>query len=230
VQRKRSIYQDLKEKKNEVKTERELREQAERERDELRVKLEAKDNAPVSDELEAFAKEIDADPATIRKMKELFLKEATVASIPADLQEQLRQFQEFQKTNNDAVATVQFDTEFKQAQPTLTKMFPNATAEETSLIKEKLNELAHTEQYHDKELDYIAFKNQDVLSTLLSPKKRGLEPKRRAEGETVSTTFNPNADLSTMSAKEAEQWEKEYRKMSENEGLAVDSQGRKIFI
>lgn len=230
VQRKRSIYQDLKDKKNEVKTERELREQAERERDELRAKLEAKDNSPL-DEIDAFAKEIDADPAVIRRMREVLLKDAEVSNMPADLREQLKQFQEFQTTNSDAVAIVQFDNEFKQAQPSITKMFPNATAEETGLIKEKLNELAHTEQFHDKELEYIAFKNQDVLSNLISPKKRGLEPKRRAEGdESVLTTFNPNADLSTMSAKEAEQWEKEYRKTFENESLAVDSQGRKIFI
>lgn len=228
VARKRSIYQDLKDKKNEVKTERELREAAERERDEALAKLNKTTND--ADDIEAFAKEIDANPEALRKMKELFLKDAPKGELSPEMAAQLKEFQEFQAQNRDAIDKVQFDKEFEQAVPAIKSLFGEASAEETSLIKNKLNELAHTEQYHDKELDYIAFKNQEVLKALVSPKKRGLEPKGRTDATHATTDFNPNADISKMSEKESIAWEEAYKKAGQVEGLTEDSLGRKIFI
>lgn len=232
VARKRSIYQDLKDKKNEVRTERELREAAERERDELKTKLaEAetpREKEEALDDIAAFAKDIDADPDALRRMKQVFLKDAQTLS--PELAAQLKEFQEFQSQNREAIDKVQFDKEFEQATPSIRTLLGEVTADETVAIRTKLNELAHSEQYHDKELDYIAFKNQDVLKALVSPKKRGLEPKGRTESSQITTDFNPNADLSKMSEKESEAWEAEYKKATEVEGLTSDSQGRKIFI
>lgn len=228
--RKRSIYQDYKENKQELKSERELREQAEKERDELRAKLEKQESPNESDEIDAFAKEIGADPNAIRRMKTLFMKDAGKTEFPADLQEQLKQFQEFQAQNSEAVDAMNFEKEFKATKQSLTELFPNISADETELVKEKLNELAHTERYHDKELDYILFKEKEAISGLVSPKKRGLETKGKVEEEQSTFTFNPDADLAKMSPKEAEQWEKEYAKMTQSSDLATDAEGRKIII
>lgn len=236
--KKRSIYHDLKDTRKDLKTEKELREQAERERDDLRARLEAVDTAATpaerqeaQDELEAFAKEINADPAAIKRMRDLFLKDLPKSEMPEELSSQLKEFQEWQKSNSAAMEQVEFEREFKATAPTLTKMFPNASAEETEAIKTKLQELAHTQAFHDKELDYIAFKNQDTLAALVSPKKRGLEPKGRGETpEPTSFNFDPNADISKMSAKDAEAWEKEYQKLTSTDQLHTDSEGRKIII
>lgn len=227
VSRKRSIYQDLKDKKNEVKTERELREAAERERDEALAKL---NNTDKADDIDAFAQEIDANPESLRKLKELFLKDVPKGELSPEMAAQLKEFQEFQAQNREAIDKVQFDKEFEQAVPAIKSLFGEASAEETNLIKNKLNELAHTEQFHDKELDYIAFKNQEVLKALVSPKKRGLEPKGRTDATNVATDFNPNADIASLSEKESIAWEKAYKEAAQTEGLAQDSLGRKIFI
>ena len=71
-QHKRSIYDEYKDKKSELKSERERADIAERERDELKSRLESLDRAvtpqekqDAQDEIEAFAQEIGADASEI---------------------------------------------------------------------------------------------------------------------------------------------------------------------
>lgn len=236
--KKRSIYQDLKETRKDARSEKELREKAEQERDALQEKLDATatEETPAAPkvaagDLDAFAKEIGADPAALTQMRELFLKDLPRGEMPEGLEGQLKEFQDWQKGNSEAMETVAFDNEFKQAQPELTKMFPKATAEETEAIKAKIQELAHTEEFHDKEVEYIAFKNNKALSALVSPKKRGLESKGKGDvQEDEGFTFDPNADISKLSPKEQEAWEKAYNKATSSDTLETDSEGRKIIL
>ena len=109
-------------------------------------------------------------------------------------------------------------------------MFPDATADEVSLIRTKLDELAHTDQFHDKELDYVIFKNQDTIKSLVSPKKRGIESKGRVDATAPAFDFDPNADISKMSDKDAAAWEKAYSEMGKTSELSMNQQGKKIFI
>ena len=238
VPKKRSIYQDLKSSRKDAKSEKELREKAEQERDDLQTKLDAASEAKTPEEkkeatndLESFAKEIDADPSALSKMRELFLKDLPKGEVPEELSNQLQEFQDWQKTNSEAVEIVQFDQEFKLAQPDLVKMFPKATAEEMETIKAEINKLAHTDAFHDKEIDYIAFKNQTALTALVSPQKRGLESKKKGDAPVgESFNFDPNADLSKLSPKEAEAWEKAYNKATGSESLQTNELGQKIII
>jgi len=232
--KKRSIYENYKDKKVELKSETERAEAAEAERDELRTKLEAQESAAnpaeqaADDEMATFAKEIGADPTALKRMQEMFLK-----GIPAAAQAQVPEgFAAWQKENSAAIDKVAFDAEFAASKPELDRMFSNVSPEESEALKVELNRLAHTAEFHDKELAYIAFKNQPALSALVSPKKPGMEQKGKADAaESVAYTFNPNADLSQMSAAEAEQWEKAYQQASSpSEGLQVDALGRKILI
>lgn len=225
----RSIYHDLKDTRSDLKTERELREQAERERDELRAKLETK--PPVqADDLDAFAAEIGADPQAIRKMRELFLKDMPASSVSPELETKLAQFEEWQKTNSTAIAAQQFETEFQSAIPQLQKLFPAASQEDINAMKKEIDILAHTSEFHDKEIDYIAFRNQDKLAALISPRKRGLESKGRVDATHVPTTFDPNADITKMSPKEAEAWEKSYNETMKNADLVNDAAGRRVML
>lgn len=231
---KRSIYVDLKETRKEVKTERELREQAERERDELKAKLDAVATATTQsernnavDDLEAFAKEIDADPAALKKMQQVFLKGLPQATVDTEV---LERFKEWEKNNSQAIEAQSFEKEFQSTLPTIKTMFPDATADEVNLIREKLDELAHTDQFYDKELDYVIYKNQDSIKSLISPKKRGIESKGRVDATAPAFEFNPNADITKMSDKEVAEWEKAYSEMGKTAELSVDQQGKKIFI
>lgn len=227
----RSIYHDLKETRTDLKSERELREKAERERDEALARVNDRPEAKTQEtDLDAFAAEIGADPQAIRKMRELFLKDMPPASVNPELQSKLDQFEAWQKDNGQAIAKQQFESEFTSAIPELQRMFPNASAEDIRAMKSDIDTLAHTPEFHDKEIDYIAFRNQDKLSTLITPHKRGLESKGRVDATNIPTTFDPNADLTKMSAKEAEAWEKSYREMGKNEGLSTDSEGRRMLL
>ncbi len=229
--KKRSIYNDLKDTRNDLKSEREAREKAERELTELRSKLDGK--PPVeskADDLDAFAAEIGADPQAIKKMQELFLKNMPASTISPELQTKLEQFEKWQETNSSAIEAQQFETEFQSAVPQLQKLFPNASKEDIVAMKSEIDNLAHTPEYHDKEIDYIAFRNQDKLATIVTPRKRGLESKGRVDATHTPSTFDPNADITKMSPKEAEAWEKGYNELTKNSELTNDSIGRRVML
>lgn len=236
LERKRSIYDEYKEKKAELKSEKELREQAERERDELRIKYEALANArtpeerrEAQDEIDQFANEIGADPNAIRKMRELFLKDVkpqTNDELARDLQE----FKAWKEKNSQLMEKQMFEEEFRAVTPTLKDLLPPTSDEEMQKIKDRLDELAHTKENHDKDLDYIAFKHREELSALVSPKKRGLETKGKTDVDDDTFVFDPTADYASMSPKQKERWEAEYKKLTSASGLHTDGDGRKILL
>lgn len=227
--RKRSIYDEYKEKKAELKSERELREQAERERDEWKAKAEAVKDATTPeekkeamDDFEAFAQKINADPATIREMYELFskdLKKPTLTEADQKALEDARQLREEKL----------FNEEFDSMLPSLKEQFPSISDDEIKAIKKELDNISHSKEWHDKSLDYIAFKHKDQLAKLVSPKKRGLEPKSPKDAP-VSPEFDPTADLSKMTPAELDAWETQYRALGKSQGITTDAQGRKILV
>lgn len=232
----RKLSDKYKEVKTDLKTERELREQVERERDELRTKLEAVSNADTPKErqeavgeLEAFAQEIGADADALRKMQALFLKDVK-PTVDESLTRDIEEFKQWKSENSKVLEKSQFDSEFQSATPTLKELLPNVSDDEIQKIKDKVDELSHTKEYHDKALDYVIFKNREELSKLVSPKKRGMEHKGRKDVQDESYDFNPDADYSKMSMKEREVWEENYRKMTSGEGIFTDAKGKKILI
>lgn len=84
----------------------------------------------------------------------------------------------------------QFDKEYKEVEPSIKQQFPNATPEQITSIRSKLDELSHTEWGHDKDLDYILFKKKSVIDKVLgkettpaSKKKAGPEGGRMGAGK-----------------------------------------------
>jgi len=233
--KKRSIYDEYKDKKSELKEEKEARLQAEKERDELKEAL-AKAKTPEEkkealDDLDEFAKSSNLDPAGLKKMRDIFLKDLKVPGLSDEDRKILEDAKNFSNQNKEVVEKQQFEKEFTATIPTLKEFFPTASQEELNTVKVELDKIAHSEGWNDKSLDYIAFKHKDVLKELVSPKKRGLESKGNKQiDETVPTDFNPNADISKMSEAEFTTWNTKYQSMMKSEGLAEDSQGRKLLI
>jgi len=234
--RKRSIYDEYKEKKSELKSERELRESAERERDELKTKLEALSNADTpeekeeaKDDLTAFAESIGADPEAIKKMKEIFLKDARL-NIDESVKKDLEDIKIWKSQNSQAVEQQEFEKEFDSIKSDIKGYFPTIDDSEMNAVKSEIDKIAHTKGWEDKDLDYIVFKNKERLSNLVSPKKRGIESKGNKDITDDNFDFDPNADYSKLSPKEKELWEANYNKLGKQEGLVEDSQGRKIII
>lgn len=241
--KKRTIYDDLKDKKKEVKSEKALREQAERERDELKTKLEAITNAKnpedkqdAINEFEEFAKEIDADPQTIEKMFTLFKKKIGVESLPSDIKESLEEFRNWKKENSASAESKQFESDLNSFEPKLKESFPNASEAELSKIKSEIKTIAHSEGWNDKSLDYILFEHKTYFSkNFVSPKKDGMESVNKKGSddkvEVLDTDFNMNADLSTMTPKQRSEWEAKYKTLTASpNSLSNDSHGRKIII
>ena len=227
---KRSIYDDYK-------SEKDKRKEAERERDEFKTRLEALESADTpaekaaaQDDLEAFAREIEADPQALRRMREIFLKDLPATGLSDEDRKAIADLQAFKAQNQQVMEQQMFDKEFTDSMPRLQKLFPGASTDEMQAVRAELDKLSHTAEYHDKPLAYIAFEHQDTLATLISPKKRGMESRERTGIEEAESDFNPEADLSSMSASQREQWEKTYRSAIKREELATDASGRRVML
>ncbi len=233
--KKRSIYDDYKEKKNELKTEKELREKAEKERDEFKALLEKSKDAKTPeekkdalDEFDEFAKEIEADPTALKKMRELFIKDLKPDE---SLKKDLEEFKEWKASQDKVSVKTQFEEEYTKSLPALKTYFPKASDEEMLAVKAELDKISHSKGWNDKDLEYIAFKHKDSLSALISPKKRGMEGTDHKDDGVIDTDFDPNADYSKMSGAEKIAWEKKYQEfMKKNDGLSDGPGGRKIII
>lgn len=231
--KKRSIYEEYKEKKQELRSEREAREALEKEVNDLKQKLNEsstpEERQAAKDEIDEFAKTIDADPETIRKMRELFLKDLK-PNLDESLKKDLEEFKNWKQQNSQVLEQQLFEKEFSNSLKTIKELFPTASESELNDIKKELDVLSHTKEMHDKELDYVVFKNKDSLQNLVSPKKRGMESKDRKDVPESNSEFDINADYSKMTPTERDAWEKAYKSLGKNEGLVEDAEGRKMFM
>jgi len=234
--KKRSIYDNYKEKKSELKSERELRENFETENTELKAKLEALQNADTKeekkealDDIDELAKEINADPAYLRKLKTIFLKDVK----PTDdesLKKDLADFKDWKTKNQEVIEKQLFEDEFSTVLPQIKSDFPKISDEEMKSVKQSLDKLSHSKEYHDKSLDYVVFKEKENLTALISPKKKGMETKERKDVASDDFDFDPNVDITTLSAGDLAKWEKQYNKSLETEELVNDSSKGKMIM
>ena len=234
--KKRSIYDEYKDKKSELKSEKELRENFEKENTELKEKLEAlkvaetpEEKKEALDEIDELAKEINADPAYLRKLKAIFLKDVKPTN-DESLKKDLADFKDWKTKNQEVIEKQLFEDEFSTVLPQIKSDFPKISDEELKSVKQSLDKLSHSKEYHDKSLDYVVFKEKETLTALISPKKKGMETKERKDVASDDFDFDPNVDITTLSAGDQEKWEKHYRKSLETEELINDSRKGKMII
>lgn len=235
--RKRSIYDEYKDKKSELKEETTKREQAERERDDLRTKLEALGKADTVEERKDAQDEIDQfltshkewDKSAIKDLLDIARK-GTKADLDEATKKDLADFKVWKSANAKTIEQQMFNEEFDKITPSLKESFPTASDEELGAIKKELDALSHTKEWHDKDLDYVAFKHKDKLSQLVSPKKRGMESKDRKDISEQSFDFDPNADYASMTSAERKSWETAYKASTKGAGIITDSKGRKLIV
>lgn len=232
--RKRSIYDDYREEKSDRKAAEARAQQAEQERDELRQKLEAAtagngSDTEAGDDALAYAQKVGADPDLVKRIID-DARKGIKSEVDETLKKDLEDFKAWKAQNSKAIEQQMFETEFKSTIPALKRLFPQIDDTALEAVKTELDKLSHTKDWHDKPLDYIAFKNEETLSALVSPKKRGMESKGRRDVEPASSEFDPNADYSKLSPAEKVKWEEQYRALGKTDGLITDSQGRKLIV
>jgi hypothetical protein len=200
LSKKRSIYDDLKDERRERKdaqakaqTAEERAATAEAKAAELQALLDAKNDAKTpqeksnaDDELKTFA---EAEGLSVEGLEKLvgIIGKRVSTPIPEEVQKTLAEFTKWQKTHK----AQQEDQEILSAAPSVkTALDVHDDAELQSVMKEVVR-LAHTPEFHDKEVDYIVWKNRDKLAKLVSPKKPSFESgtPSRAEGAEEKIDF-----------------------------------------
>ena len=190
--KKRSIYDELKD-------ERAKRKEAEDEVERLKnggkpAEEPAKPAAPSdpekpADELEAYAQENDLDAKELGRLADILAKR-----IPrADLSDEDKAALSDLKSWRAQQARSAEDTEVRATAPTVQKELGITDATELGKVMDEVVRLSHTPEFHDKEVDYIVWKNKDALSKLVSPKKPSFE----SGGQNGDAPPEPEPDFST---------------------------------
>ena len=119
-----------------------------------------------------------------------------------------------------------FNEEWTDLEKGLRTQFPNATQEQLDKAKATMKDLAYKDEYVEKEMDYILYKEKSAFDELLfSPKQKTFESGRASvaqEPEGDLEEFNPN-----WTPAKVEAWEKQKNALmdSEPEKVRIVSQG-----
>jgi hypothetical protein len=176
--KKRSIYDDYKDKKAEAKAATERAAQAETRVAELEALLETRkdadtpaEKAKAADDIDAFAKEQGLDPAALDKLIGIVQKRIPGSTLPDDIEKDLADWRAF-RAQQQQVAE---DQAILATAPSIKQDLGIHDDAELQAVMKEIVRLAHTKEFHDKEVDYIVWKNKETLSKLVSPKKPSFE-------------------------------------------------------
>jgi hypothetical protein len=186
--KKRSIYDDLKDKKKEAKDAKAEAEAARKEAEDARAEaaklqalLDAKDGAKTpkekakaDDDIQAFIDRHNGEQLTAESLTELAQIIAGRVK-PGDLPEDVREKLKFLDTLQADQKRLAEDAETRKSAPLVKKTLEISDDAELENVMNEIVRLTHTEEFHDKEVEYILWKNRDAFSKLVSPKKPSFE-------------------------------------------------------
>ena len=99
--------------------------------------------------------------------------------VPTELAEQVKALTEYFETEKGSRLKASDERFFSKSWsgflPSFSKDFPTANEEQKEAAKGLMDKLWHTKQFHDKEIDYVYFKNRAEFDKIISPRKKGLE-------------------------------------------------------
>lgn len=175
--KKRTIYDDYKDKKAEVKTEKERADAAEAKIAELQGLQDAKDEATTPEEkteaakdIKQYAEKYKLDPDGLEELKSILLSDIPKPDSVLTAEEA----KQWREERAQAARTAEDNQILAIAPSVKTQLNIQDDAEVATVMKEIVR-LAHTPEFHDKEVEYIVWKNQEALSKLVSPKNASFE-------------------------------------------------------
>lgn len=205
------------------------------------------------DDIEAFMEQTGFDRETV----EGFLSLAEKRSLTP---ERVQALEKIQAITLETEIQEQFATEFKDyGEPELKNLYPEATAEQMKEAKKLLDVVAHTKEYHDKEMSYVIFKHKDSIAKIFTPgsqepadqtptSKRSMESSRIGNGKNTVLTAQDFADkkdfseldtvdpalrsqiIKDMPTATYENWKAYHANKEKNGGVEVTRGGRKITL
>lgn len=181
---KRSIYDDLKEKKVQVREAKEEVESMRAENARLAQELETLKQAKVDaktpvekqtadEEIAAFAESIGAEPEAIAGLIPILEKRLNKGETLS--KEDLDFIKQVKAEQQKSAGQIAFNNEWDGFAPSLKAEFPHVSDADLASVRKEVERLAHTPEFHDKEIDYIYFKTKNSLSKLISPKRSSID-------------------------------------------------------
>lgn len=199
--KKRSIYDDYKEKKEEARNAKAEAEAARKEAEEAKAKvtelqalLDKKDEArtpaekaKADDDIKAFVEKYEGQQLSAEALTELaqiFAGRVKPSDLPEEVKEKLKYLDTIQADSKRQAE----DAETRKAAPAVKKQLEISDDAELETVMNEIVRLTHTPEFHDKEVEYIIWKNREALAKLVSPKKPSFEsgdtkPDGDGEGE-----------------------------------------------
>ena len=210
--KKRSIYDDLKDKKKEVKEAKSEAEIAKAENQALKAEIEAlkvltksakaavtdDEKEEVEDDIKEVAESIGGDPKAIKTLTDFLTKKLVKNDSKGISKDDIEEIKNFKKAQADIQAEVEFSKEWKSFVPSLKKDYPHISDAELENVQQEISKLAHSQSFHDKEIDYIYFKQKNSLSKLISPKRQSMEPAGNGGGDVETTVASLSSKSSPM--------------------------------
>lgn len=111
------------------------------------------------------------EAAEKRVMKNLEDKGLLKKDLTPDILEKLKLLDTIEAKQKEEAEKLHDQQEWLAFLPELQKQFPNASAKEFVDAQKLMDELAHTKEFHDKELDYVLYKNRDKFAAILKVAK-----------------------------------------------------------
>lgn len=163
----------------------------------------------LEDDIKSLAKELDFDESKVKRIIEVARKGLDASpeekKALAEVQTELTTLREEKEQRQQEAI---FNGEWGALTKTIREQFPNATDEQIAKAKADMDELAHSEKYHELDLDYIMFKEKDRFAkTLFSPKQKTFESARQPAPDTDSDEW-PEINYSSMTPSQIESAEK----------------------
>jgi hypothetical protein len=137
----------------------------------------AKEPAPSAptDELEAYAQENGLDAKSLSRLAEIIAKQVPPGQLSEADRQELSDLKAWKADNEAKEARAAEDREVLATAPSVKTQLDIHDDAELKAVMDEIVKLSHTEAFHDKEVEYIVWKNKDALSKLVSPKKPSFE-------------------------------------------------------
>jgi hypothetical protein len=128
-----------------------------------------------TDELEAYAQEHGLDAPALARLAEVIGKRIPAAQLSEADRNELETLKGWKATKDAEEQRASEDREVLGTAPAVKTQLEIHDDAELDAVMKEIVRLSHTKEFHDKEVDYIVWKNKDALSKLVSPKKPSFE-------------------------------------------------------
>lgn len=157
------------------------------------------DGAKKDEDIEAFMAESGFERSTVEGLLKLAEKRLLKP-------EQIKAIEIAASTVAESEIEAAFTQEFvKVGEPDLKKRFTNAKPEQIAKAKEFLDKVAHTDEFHDKPLDFVIYKNLEEIEKFFTDETAEKKDEPLLNKKTVEASRLGNGKMSTLTAKDFEE-------------------------